>query len=173
MEFQKLIRNRYSCRDYANTPLKHEEVDLILEAGRLAPSAVNNQPWHFIILNTPTSLEKVHQAYNREWFKKAPVVIVICGDNQASWKRRDGKDHMDIDIAIATDHMTLQAAELNIGSCWVCNFDAASCKKSLELPDNVEPLVFLPLGYPLDKAEDSVKHNSRKSLNDIVHYAHF
>ena len=173
MDFIKLVKKRYSCRNFAPDGIPDEALNLILEAGRLAPSAANYQPWHFIVLKTPEKIASIQLAYNREWFKKAAVVIAICGDTNISWKRKDGKIFTDVDIAIAADHMTLQAAELNIGTCWVCNFDKDICSKTLDLPTHIEPIVLLPMGYPLDKAEESERHHTRKILKEIVHYGKF
>ena len=79
-------------------------------------------------------LSKIHQAYPREWFKKAPCVIVAVGDRQSSWKRADGKDHVDVDVAISVDHLTLAASDVGLGTCWVCAFDAKLCHEILNLP---------------------------------------
>ena len=122
--FLELAKKRYSLRNYLDTPVEDEKLMVVLEAGRIAPSAANFQPWHFIVIRDEEMRKKAGTTYNRPWFRKAPVIILICGDHHASWKRADGKDHCDIDISITTDHMTLAAAELELGTCWVCNFDA-------------------------------------------------
>ncbi|MCJ7696027.1 MAG: nitroreductase family protein, partial [Anaerolineaceae bacterium] len=105
--FIDIAKSRYSCRKYDSRPVENEKLELVLEAGRVAPSAVNFQPWHFYVIQGTDHLSKIHQVYHREWFRTAPCVIVICGDHSAAWKRSDGKDHCDIDAAITTDHMTL------------------------------------------------------------------
>jgi nitroreductase len=115
MTFIELAKLRYSCRNYDSRSIEKDKLELILEAGRVAPSAVSFQPWHFIVIQEKESLTKAHAVYHRECFRTAPCVIVICGDHHQSWKRKqDGKDHFDIDIAIAVDHMTLQATELGL-----------------------------------------------------------
>lgn len=169
--FIEIARNRYSCRNYDSRPVEKEKLELILEAGRVAPSAVNFQPWHFYVINELTDLLKLHGVYHREWFRTAPCVIVVCGDHSKAWKRKvDDKDHCDIDAAICTDHMTLQATELGLGSCWICNFDPEMTSSLLGLPDHMEPVVLLPLGYPLD-AVDAGRHDAkRKALTEIVTY---
>jgi nitroreductase len=145
-------------------------LDLILEAGRIAPSAANLQPWHFIVIREKENLRKIHPIYYRDWFMEAPCVIVICGDHNQSWKRKDGKDHCDIDIAITVDHITLQAAELGLGTCWICNFDAGLCTKLLNLPPNLEPAVILPVGYPLDSFDPDRHGVKRKHIDEIVSF---
>lgn len=168
MDFLELAKNRYSCRKYDARPVEEEQLRLVLEAGRVAPSAVNFQPWHFYVIRGEENLQRLHPVYHREWFRTAPCVIVICGDHDRSWKRKDGKDHCDIDIGIVTDHMTLQATALGLATCWVCNFDASMTGELLELPDQLEPMVLLPLGYPLNRADPDRHNEKRKPLSEIV-----
>jgi nitroreductase len=170
MDFSTLVQNRYSVRSYQNKPVEEEKVKVILEAGRLAPSAVNYQPWYFIVIRSEEERERLNRLYHRDWFRTAPAVIVVCADHSVSWKRsRDGKDFADIDAAIAIDHMTLQAADLGLGTCWVCNFNTGECIKQLGLPEHVEPIALLPLGYP----DDTPPVKKRKPMNEVVFYNHF
>lgn len=170
MDFFNLAKKRYSCRNYDSKPVEQEKLDMVLEAGRIAPSAANLQPWHFLIVRQKENLNKIGKVYPRDWFMKAPCVIIICGDHNKSWKRKDNKDHCDIDVAITTDHMTLQAAELGLGTCWICNFDAELCKKLFQLPANIEPIVILPLGYPLDTSDPERHGSQRKPMSKILSY---
>lgn len=172
MDFHQLLHKRYSVRKFQQQPIERELMLQVLEAGRMAPSAVNYQPWHFIVIQDQALKEKLHTVYGRDWFQQAAAYIVVCGDHTASWKRSsDQKDHCDIDIAIAVDHMTLRATELGLGSCWVCNFDNQLTKEILQLPDHIEPMVILPIGYPLPQQEPTPK--KRKALNEIVHWDRF
>lgn len=173
MTFLELARHRYSCRHYDNRPVEQEKINLILEAGRIAPSAANCQPWHIIVITQKENLKKIHSVYHRDWFMDAPCVLVICGNHSQSWKRKDRKDHCDIDIAIAVDHMTLQAADLEIGTCWICNFDKDLCIKILNLPSNIEPIAILPVGYPLDSTDPDRHLLKRKSIDEIVSYEEY
>jgi len=166
-----IAKSRYSCRKYDSRPVETEKLELILEAGRVAPSAVNIQPWHFYVIQGESQLKRFHPAYHREWFRSAPCVIVICTDHKQSWKRKlDGKDAGDVDAAITTDHMTLQATELGLATCWVCNFNPVVTGELLGLPPEMEPMVILPLGYPLDKADPQRHEKKRKPLSEIVTY---
>ncbi len=170
-QFLDLAKHRYSCRNYDNRPVEEEKLRLVLEAGRVAPSAVNFQPWHFYVIQGESELGSFHAAYHREWFRTAPCVIVICGDHRTSWKRKaDGKDLCDVDIAICTDHMSLQATELGLATCWICNFDTQITREYLDLPAEMEPLVILPLGYPLDVVDPDRHDQKRKALPEIVSY---
>jgi nitroreductase len=164
--FSDLVRSRYSVRAFQNRPVEREKLDAVLEAGRLAPSACNRQPWRFVVLETPEDRARLAACYGRDWFRTAPAAIVLCGLHAESWKRGDGKDHADIDVAIAADHMTLAAAELGLGTCWICAFDPERLRKLLALPPDVEPIVLLPIGYPA--APPAEAHGRRKSLREVV-----
>jgi nitroreductase len=166
--FLDIAKRRYSCRRYDPRPVESEKLDLILEAGRIAPSAVNLQPWHFFVIRDPDGLEKICRTYHRDWLGTAPCVIVICGDHNQSWKRRDGKDHCDIDVAITTDHMTLQATELGLATCWICNFDPLKVREVLDLPGHLEPAVLLPVGYPLDEVDPERHRAKRKAPSEFI-----
>jgi len=171
MRFSQLITRRYSVRNYKSTPVESQKLEQVLEAARLAPSAVNFQPWHFIVVTQPENLAKIHPTYHREWFRTAPVVIIACADHSLSWKRNiDGKDSAEIDVAIAVDHITLQAADLGLGTCWVCNFDTQRCAEALKLPGHIEPVAMIPLGYP---AEEKNPVKKRKLLEEIIHREKF
>lgn len=166
MNFLELVKARKSERDYTSQEVEQSKLDYILECARLAPSAVNFQPWHFLIVKSEEAKEKVRKCYNREWIKTAPMYIVVCGDTSQSWKRKsDGKDHCDIDVAITTEHICLAAAEQGLGTCWVCNFDVELCRKEFGLPSNLYPAVIIPIGYTTDK---ETKTTSRKEPDDII-----
>lgn len=166
-DFIQLAQTRRSVRSYTQEPVSNEDMQYIMECARIAPSAVNFQPWHFYIVRTPELQAKMRQTYSREWFNTAPLYIVGCIRHDQSWHRRfDQKDHGDIDIAIATEHICLAAAERGLGTCWVCNFDAPLCHSLLELPDNEEAAVIIPIGHP-DPAEE-VKRTTRKPMEDIL-----
>jgi nitroreductase len=171
MNFLQLIRERHSVRSFRPETVSSVLLKQVVEAGRLAPSACNNQPWYFIVVNDSEVLAQLHQAYPRDWFGQTKQIIVVCGDKDRSWKRSyDGKDHLDIDVAIAVDHMTLFAAELGLGTCWVCHFDPHKVSSALALPKHIEPIVLLPIGYP---AIVDCPAKYRKPLDEIVFYDKF
>ena len=104
-------------------------------------------------MTDPEGLQTLCSCYKREWIQTAPCIVVACIEHEESWHRRaDNKDHGDIDIAIAVEHLCLAAAEQGLGSCWVCNFDAERCRELLALPESLEPAVLIPLGYAADEA---------------------
>lgn len=165
MSFVDLVERRYSVRKFSELEVEKDKIIQILEAARLAPSAVNFQPVHFIVVTDERLKDKISTTYPRDWFKEAPVVIIALGDREASWKRKDGKDHLDVDVAIAVDHLILAASELGLGTCWVCAFDAQKLQQILDLPNHLEPIALIPLGYP-QAGQNTLK--KRKALEEIV-----
>ncbi len=167
MNFLEIAKARYSCRSFKPDTIGSSTIELLFEAVRVAPSAVNYQPWHFIVVATPENKAKILESYPHEWFKTAPVYIVACGDKTKSWKRGDGKDYIDVDLSIAIDHLTMQATELGLATCWVCNFNAQILRNNLQLPDIMEPVAIIPIGYPNDEADTNRHILKRKPLNEI------
>lgn len=166
MKYIDICKIRESVRAYLPTPVEKEKLDYILEATRLAPSACNRQPWKFYVLESPEALVKVGQCYDRDWFRSAPLVIVCCIDHSQEWVRQsDGKAHGTIDIAIAAEHICLAAAELGLGTCWICNFDMKKTSELFALPENLEPAVLIPVGY---SASEGVREKTRKDISEIT-----
>lgn len=170
MELDKIIRKRFSVRSFTDQIIEKETILEILEAARLAPSAVNFQPWHYIVVSYPSNLIELQKVYPRAWFREAPLCIVICSDHSKSWKRKsDGKDFADVDAAITIDHLILKATDLGLGTCWICNFDATLARKKLLLPDFIEPIAIIPIGYTKAIAPEKI----RKPLSEMVHWEKF
>jgi nitroreductase len=169
MTFKELIHQRYSCRAYKPDPVEEDKLMLVLEAARLAPTAANRQPFHIIVIQIQGNEDDVQKMYRREWVLQPPILLCICGVESLAWVRRDGKSYLDADAAIVVDHMTLQAAELGLGTCWIAAFDRSAVRDFLQLPDGVEPLFLLTLGYPNDQAGPK----TRKPLEQIVRYDHW
>lgn len=166
MNFLELTKQRFSARSYKADAVEQEKLDYILECARHAPSAVNYQPWHFIVVKSDGQRQKVQQCYNREWFANAPVYIIVCVDKSAAWVRKsDNKSHADIDAAIAAEHICLAATELGLGSCWVCNFDLDVFKSNFPLAPETYPVAIISLGY-IKEAPKQL--SSRKGADEIV-----
>jgi len=166
MNFKELSEIRSSVRSYTDEKVSEDDLAYILDCAQLAPSAVNFQPWRFMVVESEEGKEKIRKCYHREWFNEAPLYIICVADHSKSWHRADGKDHADIDIAIAAEHICLAAAERGLGSCWVCNFDRAMTVESFHLSENEEPCVLIPIGhYPSDYTTSPKK---RKDINEIV-----
>ena len=173
MAFIDLAKNRFSSRKFLDKPVEKEMLLKVLEAGRVAPSAMNKQPWHFVVITKEESLSEICECYDRDWLKAAKAIIVICGDHSQAWRRADGKIHTDVDTSIAIDHMTLAATDLGLATCWICKFDVMKCVKALGLPDGVEPIALLPIGYPAVEPKENRHEQLRKSLDEIVHWEKF
>ncbi len=168
MTFRDLAEARFSLRNYDSRPVEQEKIDCLLECVRVAPSAVNFQPCVVYVVTDQVLLAQLQDCYNRDWFKTAPMCIVACGNHQQAWHRKlDGKDHTDIDVAIAVDHLTLAAVDMGLGSCWICNFDAQKCAQVLDLPEGVEPIVMVAIGYA---ATDEKPLKKRKSHDELFVY---
>jgi nitroreductase len=171
MNFKELAQKRYSVRSYQSTPVEEEKLIRVIEAALLAPSAVNFQPWKFVIVTEPSLLKSLHECYHRDWFKSAPACIVALGDHDKGWHRpSDGKDFTDIDVAIAVDHLMLAAAEIGLGTCWICHFNAEKCTELFNISSNFEPVALIPIGYPLS---GTVPEKKRKTLEQVVLWNRF
>jgi len=166
MSFLQLAAKRGSIRAYKPDPIPEDLLAQVLEAGRLAPSAANQQPLHFIVVRDEQVRQRLQQAYAKEWFWKTPVILVVCTEPNRAWTRQDGKNYASVDGAIAMDHMTLCAADMGLGTCWVGAFNPAKVREILELPEGIEPLAMTPLGVPMADP----KPKKRKALEEIVHY---
>lgn len=174
MSFIELAKKRYSSRSYLNKPIEEDKLLQVLEAARIAPSASNKQPWYFIVVKELENLVKISSCYFREWLKEAPVIIVACADHNKSWKRSfDQKDHANIDLSIAIDHMTLAATDLGLATCWICHFDVKKCKEVLNIPEHIEPIALLPVAYPKDEVNIERHDTQRNKLNEIVKWETF
>jgi len=169
MEFLELVENRYSVRAYKSDEVKDKKLEVVLEAARLAPTAANYQPFQIIVIHTKGRKDELNRIYPAEWFVQPPLVICVCAIPDKAWTRRDGKNFVDIDATIVMDHIILAAASLGLGTCWIGAFDASAAKEVLNLPEDVEPIVFTPLGYPADKSGTK----KRKDLSEIVKYEYW
>ena len=171
MEVFTIIGRRRSIRLYEKKPVEKEKLNRILEAGRLAPSASNKQPWRFIVVTDEKVKEKLRAAYDEEWFVSAPVIIVGCAVPEEAWVRMDGQEYWMVDVAIAMQNMILTATEIGLGTCWIADFtDEKGIQEALKLPSNIRVVAMTPLGYP---AEEKSPVKNRKPLTEIVHREHW
>lgn len=160
----QIFKDRYSCRNYSTRPVEKAKIINVLEGARLAPSACNKQPWIFYVVTNPLKRQEI-LAKSRPAFLDAPVLIVAVGHHSEAWHRpADDKDHTDVDVAIAVEHICLQATAEGLATCWVCSFDTEATKKALALTDDLEPIALIPLGYSADTA---ISDKRRKALDDI------
>ncbi len=165
--FFDLAKDRYSVRKFAPLPVEGEKLFRILECGRLAPTAKNNQPQKIYVLESEEALAKV-RALTRCTFD-APVVLLICGDKKQAWiNPHTGHSSAEMDASIVATHMMMAAEELGLGTTWVCWFDTEKAKEVFALPEDIQPYCLLPIGYPADDAVPSPNHLLRKPLEETV-----
>jgi nitroreductase len=169
MDFTKVIYERESVRDYdPNKPVDKEILDQILEAGRMAPSANNRQPWLFLLISSPENLKRIKECYDKEWYKNAPHVLVVVGNKSAAWVRQDGYNAIETDLTIAMDHLILAAENLGVGTCWIANFDDEKLRQTLQLTEDQVVFALTPLGYPNHGYQKRKK--IRKPIEEVVRY---
>jgi nitroreductase len=160
------VQERKSIRAYQDKPVAREKIERMLEAGRLAPSANNREPWHFIAVTNPEKRKALSKGMYAKFIANAPLVIVVCGDKKAS------SDWYAIDASLAAENMVLTAVSEGLGTCFVGSFDEADVRSVLGVPDNFEALVMIPIGYPQEKLDLSSKLlklvRSRKVLSEVA-----
>jgi len=171
MKFIELAERRSSIRGFKPDPIPDALLNEILQAGNLAPTAKNLQPFHFIVVSEPAALDDLSKSYPAPFLREAPVVVVICVEPSKGWVREqhDGKNYCEMDAAIAIDHMTLAATDLGLGTCWVAAFDPEMVSAVMGLPAAVSPIAMLPIGHP----SIAGREKKRKPLDELVRYEHW
>ena len=169
MDFLEIAKKRYSVRNYSDRKVEAEKLDKILQAAHVAPTAANLQPVHLIAVQEKEGLEKIGKSAN---IYGAPLAVIVCVDHDKAWVRPfDNKQTGDIDTSILTDHMMLEATELGLGSVWVCYFKPDVIRKEFHLPDNLEPVNILAIGYSNKEAADPDRHSlTRIPIKELVSY---
>jgi nitroreductase len=172
MTFLDLARRRCSTRAYRPDPVPDEALATVLEAGRVAPTAANRQPFRILVVHTAGREAELRRIYDRDWFVQAPLILCVCAVRGEAWSRTmyDGRSHADVDAAIVMDHMILAAADIGLGTCWIAAFDPAAAREVLGIPEEAEPMLFTPLGYAADDPDASSRHKQRRPLDELVRY---
>lgn len=168
MEFYDVIKKRKSVRKYRPDEIPEEVLNRILEAGRLAPSAKNIQPWRFIIVKSPAIKKKLAEACRGQlWMADADIILIGCILEKIVWRRMGGyMSAGPVDLAIALEHMILAAANEGLGTCWIGAFVEKDVKNILLVPDDVTVLALTPIGYPAEEPKD----RGRKESKQIISY---
>jgi nitroreductase len=171
MEYSELIKVRESIRNYdPQKPVEPEKLNRILEAGRIAMSAANRQPWEFWLISSVPMLQKIRECYHRSWYKNAPHVLVVVGKKDEAWVRgTDGYNAVETDTAIAMTHIILAAENEGVGTCWIANFDTVKLRNSLDLNENQVVFGITPLGYSQPGFSKEGK-KTRKEFKDVIKF---
>lgn len=165
MNLYDAIDARFSAREYRDEEIPEGVLLRIIDAARHAPSACNKQPWHFILVREQQLKIQLFPEERQAWVRTAPVVLVACSKPAESWVRNyDQKNHADIDLAIAMEHIMLAATTEGLGSCWICSFDPEVIRTVLSLPDELNPVAITPLGH----TTAPYRTHQRKELVDII-----
>lgn len=169
MSFLELATDRYSVREFSSRPVEDGKIKKILEAAKVAPTAVNYQPQKLYVIKSPEAVEKLAGIRN---IFGAPLAIIICYDDTLSWKNGKDNEHDsgEVDASIVTTHMMLQAWELGIGSCWIGSFNPMEVSKTFDIPANEHPVAILPLGYPAEGCKPSDRHAAYRVDEEMFRY---
>jgi nitroreductase len=170
--FLDLAKSRYSVRKYEKKAVESEKLTAILEAGRIAPTAANQQPCVFLVLNDKESMGKLGKACASHG---APLAIVVCADKKSAWIRPFDKASMvEIDSTIAADHIMMCVQDLGLSSCWITYFDPVIIRKEFNIPENIVPVNILAIGYGADEPQSPERHKqTRKTLDSIIKFSSF
>src|SRR5512137_2577951 len=161
MDVEETIKARRSVRAFEERDVPEEVMMKILEAGRLAPSASNVQPWHFIVVKDPEKRKILSEGKYAHFLKQCPAVVVGCGDTEAAPKWHQ------VDVTIALQQMVLTATALGIGTCWIGSFDEEPVRKAIGLPPRFKVVAMLAMGFPRDKLDLSAllaRSKNRKAI---------
>ena len=167
MEFSEVLSRRYSCRAFSPQAVEADKMDRILEAGRLAPTAVNKQPVHVWAVTDPAMLEAIKGTTRSNY--GAPLILVVgCRPSEAWVRRYDNKNGAEVDASIVSTYLMLAAENEGLATLWVGSFDPPALKALLPGIDGYEPVAMINIGYPAPSSAPSPMHAVRKPLPDFV-----
>jgi nitroreductase len=170
MDVLEAIKTRRSVRDYSAKPIPDDIMERMRQALRFAPSACNLQPWRFIFVADHERRRKLAETANDQiWIASAPVVVAACGLPAVAYKYMGGSGNsVEIDVAIALDHLTLAAVSEGLATCWIGAFHEASAKALLHIPDSARLIAMTPLGYPAKKELNyPLRNEDRKPSHEV------
>lgn len=167
MEFEEVVKKRTATRKFSDKKVSAEDLKKILEIGRLAPTAKNVQPQKIFVLQSPEALEKLDTVTPCRY--NAPVCLLVCADKNLAFTNGDYSSY-EMDASIVATHMILEATNLKIDNIWVRHFDAENVKKVFSLPENIQPICLIPLGYADKSYTGNPLHTQRKPLSETVEF---
>ncbi len=170
MEFMDLVKARYSCRKFTEQAVENDKLQMILEAGRLAPTATNAQPVRIYAVKSADAVAKLRgitrMAYN------APLLLLVCYDENVSWKAKNYNDDFDggiMDCSIVATHIMLRATELGLNTLWARGFNASEIERAFDLPQNMKLACMIDVGYAdPEQGGPSPRHPVRKEMSEFV-----
>lgn len=170
MSFYELAKRRYSTRSFSDKKVSDEDINKILECGRISPTAKNLQPEVIYVIKSEDGMSKLRNVCKMTY--NAPVCLMVCSDTNISWKNEleSGYDSYEMDASIVATHMILEATDLSINSVWVRMFNSKDVSHEFNLPNNIVPICLIMLGYTKDGFGPSKFHDNRKDINEIVRY---
>ena len=172
MEYKELVKDRYSVRKFSPQPVEEEKIKLVIEAARVAPTAVNKQPYRILVLTDPAKMVKLKDC--TPYAFDAPMALVVCACPSEAWVRPyDGQNTAFIDAAIIGAHLMLAIHDLGLGTTWIGHFDPAALRQTYDIPEALEPVVVFPCGYPAPEAKPAPLHEKRRPAEETVFYNHF
>ena len=169
MEFAEVVKNRYSCKKYDGKQISTEQLDAVLQAGRLAPTAKNLQGQRIYVVQSAEGLAKIDELTPCRY--GAPTVLVVAFDKNSVFVYPGEKVNSGVeDASIVATHMMLAATNTGVASCWLNFFDPAAVVKAFDLPENEQVLMLLDLGFAAEGFAPLPNHTSRKPLEETVKY---
>ena len=177
MSIDDIIVRRKSIRSFKEKKVPDKVLESLVDIARQAPSWMNKQCWHFIIVNDVVKIQEIARTgITNRWLKQAPAIIIVCADPYLSGKR-DNLPYFLVDAAIALDHLILSATDKGLGTCWIGSFDEQGLKTLLGIPPRIRIVALTPIGYPTDQESFGgrlrstiVRSTKRKSLSEILHW---
>ena len=171
-DFLTLAANRYSVRSFQPTHLPQEIIEKLLEAAKLAPTGCNFQPQRILVLNTDDAMEALKPCTKCHF--NAPTAMLICYNREECWTRKyDGAQSGIVDASIVATHVMMEAAELGVGVTWVMHFDPTAMRSTFKIPQQIEPVALLVMGYPAPDAKPLHLHKEYRDMEELVVYDHF
>lgn len=169
MTFLELAQSRYTLRDMSDEEISDEDLEKILEAGRIAPTAKNSQSHRVLVVRDKKSVDKIRACTPNHF--NAPIVMVVSYDTEISSTCNNpigGESYGEVDAAIVATHMVLQATELGIGSAIVATFDTEKLRREFHFPNNIKPVLLVDLGYPGENGKPGPFHARRFKIKKTV-----